>query len=115
MLSGNGIIKSAMDRRGYRHRRAEDQFSLWGEYARNLQFAYSKETSTKAGVVVDLVYFSVDIRGEKLVVGLYRENPEIENGVYINTSRAIGLQKFNAEEIDRLLDKLIPSVKDKFK
>lgn len=115
MLSGNGIIKSAMDRRGYRHQRTEDQFSIRGEYARNLQFVYSKEVSTKAGVVVDLVYFSVDIKGEKLVAGLYRENPEIENGVYINASRAISLQKFNAEEVGRMLDKLIPAVKDTFK
>ena len=115
MLSSGGIIKSAMSRLGFRHQRAEEQFSLRGEYARNLQFVYSRETSTKDGLVVDLVYFSVDIHGEKLVVGLYRENPEIENGVYINTSRAITLEKFNAKDIGRLLDRLIPPVKDKFK
>jgi len=115
MLSGGGIIKSAMERRGYRHQRAEDQFSVRGEYARNLQFVYSKETSTKTGLVVDLIYFSVDIHSEKLVIGLYRENPEIDNGVYINTSRAISLRKFNEEEVGQILDKMIPPVKDKFK
>ena len=114
MLAGKGIIKSEMDRRGYRHQRTEDQFTVRGEYARNLQFVYSREVSTKGGLVVDLVYFSVDIHGEKLVAGLYRENPEIENGVYINSSRAISLQKFNAEAVGQMLDRLIPPVKDKF-
>jgi len=111
MLSGSKVIKAAMAKRGYRHRRAEDQFAIRGEYARNLQFVYSKEIPTKSGLVVDLVYFAVDILDEKLVIGLYRENPEIENGVYVNASRAVSLLKFNAEEIGAALDKLIPSIK----
>ncbi len=111
MLVGSKVIKSAMAKRGYRHQRAEDQLTIRGEYARNLQFVYSKEFSTKAGLVVDLVYFSVDILDEKLVIGLYRENPEIENGVYVNASRAIGLQDFNAEKVGKVLDRLIPPIK----
>ena len=70
MLLGGGIIKSAMNKRGYRHQHAEDQFLIQGEYARNLQFVYSKETSTKTGLVIDLIYFSVDVCAEKLVIGL---------------------------------------------
>jgi hypothetical protein len=115
MLASGTVIKTTMNKRGFRHRRTEDQFSLRGEYARNTQFVYSKEYKTKQGLVVDLIYFAVDIMSEKLVIGLYRENPEIDNGILINTSRAINLPKFDADEIGKILDKLIPPVKDKFK
>jgi hypothetical protein len=111
MLKTGTIIKPEMARRGFKHRRTEDQFCIRGEYARNLQFVYSKEYSTKGGLVVDLIYFSVDILSEKLVIGLYRENPDIENGVYINTSFPIELQKFNAASVSKVLDKLIAPMK----
>jgi len=112
-MLGSGIIKSAMAKRGFKHRRTEDQFTIRGEYARNLQYVYSKENQTRGGLVVDLVYFSVDILGEKLVIGLYRENPTIENGVYVNTSRALNLHKFNKENLEWELEKLITPVKDR--
>jgi hypothetical protein len=111
MLLGSKVIKAVMAKRGYRHRRAEDQLTIRGEYARNLQFVYSKEIPTSAGLVVDLIYFSVDICDEKLVIGLFRENPEIENGVYVDASQAISLKKFSAEEIDSALTRLIPPIK----
>jgi len=113
MLPGGGIIKSAMQKRGFKHRRTEDQFTIRGEYARNLQYVYSKEYQTKGGLVVDLVYFSVDVLGEKMVIGLYRENPTIENGIYANASRAFDLKKFNVETVNRELDKLVTSVRDR--
>lgn len=115
MLVGGGIIKAAMNKRGFKHRRTEDQFTVRGEYARNLQYVYSREYQTKGGLVVDLAYFSVDVLGEKLVIGLYRENPTIENGIYENASRALELQKFTAENIEREIDKLITPVRDRFK
>lgn len=115
MLTGSGIIRAAMTKRGYKHRRAENQFSIRGEYTRNLQFAYSKECMTQAGRVVDLVYFAADILNEHLVIGLYRENPDMENGVYINASRTLDLVKFNAKELDRVLDQLITPMRDKLK
>ena len=115
MLSGGGIIKSEMIQRGYKHRRTDEQFSIRGEYARNLQLVYSKNQMTKAGLVVDLAYFAVDILNEKLVIGLYRENPSIENGVYINASRLIDLKKFNKDELNRALDGLMPPPRDKLK
>jgi len=115
MLSGGGIIRSAMNKRGFKHRRTEDQFCVRGEYARNLQYVYSKEYNTKGGLVVDLVYFSVDVLAEKLVIGLYRENPDIENGIYVNASRALDLQKFNVECVNRELDKLVTPVRDRFR
>ena len=107
MLKNGNVIKAEMRARGYRHKRSEDPFSVRGQYARNLQYVYSKERSTQAGRVVDLVYFAVDMLNEKLVIGLYRENPKIENGVYINSSRLLDLQKFNAKELDRALDQLV--------
>ena len=115
MLVGGGIIKAVMNKRGFKHRRTEDQFTLCGEYARNLQYVYSREYQTRGGLVVDLAYFSVDVLGEKLVIGLYRENSTIENGIYVNMSRALDLQKFTVENVNRELDKLITPVRDRFK
>ena len=108
MLLAGSIIKTAMKKRGFRHNRMEDQLTLHGEYVRCLQFVYSKEYSTRDGLVVDLVYFAADVVLEHLVIGLFRENPNIEQGTFINASRSIPLQKFNADEIGRALDKLIP-------
>lgn len=112
MIGSGGIIKSAMAKRGFRHRRTEEQFTIRGEYARNLQYVYSKEIQTRGGLVVDLVYFCVDILGEKLVIGLYRENPTIENGVYINASRSLDLRSFNQENVEREIDKLVTPIRD---
>ena len=115
MLSGGGVIKTSMSKRGFKHRRTEDQLTIRGEYARNLQYVYSREYQTQSGMVVDLVYFCADVLAEKLVMGLYRENPTIENGVYINASRSLDLKAFDQENIEKELDKLIPRVKDGFK
>lgn len=114
MFSSSGLIEKAMTKRGYKHRRTEDQFTIRGQYARNLQYVYSKEKSTKAGLVVDLIYFAADVLNEKLVIGLYRENADMENGVYVNTSRALDLKKFSENEIERMIDQLVTSAKDKF-
>ena len=113
MLADNGIIKSAMKNRGFKHHRAEDQFSIRGEYARFLQFVYSREYPTPQGKVVDLVYFSADVVSEKLIIGFYRENQNIDNGVYFNTSCSIPLRKFTAASIEKALDKLIAPIKER--
>jgi len=111
MFSGGSIIKDLMTKRGFKHRRQDDQFLIRGEYARNLQYVYSKSYSTTNGAVVDLVYFGVDIFTEKLVIGLYRENPDIENGIILNATRSLSLREFTKEDIGSELDKLIPSVR----
>lgn len=115
MRLGAGIIKSVMERRGFKHRRADDQFTILGEYARNLQYVYSKDNPTADGTVVDLVYFAADLLGEKLVIGFYRENPDIDNGIYANTARSIGLQDFTTESLERELDKLIVPIRSRLK
>lgn len=115
MLTGGLIIKTAMAKRGFKHRRSEDQFTLRGEYARNLQFVYSREYRTREGTVIDLLYYGVDILAEKLVIGFYRENPTIENGVFANTTRSIDLKKFSEETLNAELDRLVKPVRDQFK
>ena len=122
VIAGGGIIKAAMNRRGYKHRSTEDQLIIRGEYARNLQYVYSKETMTSAGVVVDLVYFGVDVLAERLVIGLYRENSKKskkaakkEDGVYANAARSISLLKLTKETLEKELNKLITPVRGRFK
>lgn len=115
MRLGAGIIKSAMARRGFKHRTTEDRFTIDGQYARNLQYVYSRETTTSKGKVVDLIYFAVDLLSEKLVIGLYRENPRIENGVCDNAARSIRLQDYTKENIEKELDRLIPPVHSRLK
>lgn len=112
MLAGGGIIRKEMNARGYRHRRAEDQFSVRGEYARNLQFVYEKEFKTRRGLVIDLIYFAVDIYNEKLIMSIFRENPDIDNGILLNASRSIPLVKFSRELVHEELNKLIPEMRE---
>lgn len=121
VIAGGNIIKTTMNRRGYKHRGTEDQLTIRGEYARNLQYVFSKETITADGVVVDLVYFGVDVLAEKLVIGLYRENSKKskkakkEHAVYANAARSIGLLKLTRESLERELDKLITPVRGRLK
>ena len=112
MPSGNDVIKSAMKNRGYRHRRTDDQFTIYGQYVRHLQYVYSKETETRDGLIVDLVYFAADMRDEKLIIGFYRENSEIENGIYVNATRSLNLTGISAESVERELNKLIPPIRE---
>jgi len=116
VITGGNIIKTTMSRRGYKHRGTEDQLTIRGEYARNLQYVFSKEIMTSDGVVVDLVYFGVDILAEKLVIGLYRENSKKskkkkEDAVYANSARSISLWKLSKESLEKELDKLITPVR----
>jgi len=113
MLGSGTIIKKAMKERGFAHRRSDDQFSIHGEYARNMQYVYSREIRADHVTIIDMVYFAADFMSEQIVVGLYRENPDIENGILINHSRSISLHKFSIERLNRKLDKLIPSRRDK--
>lgn len=107
MFSKVTLIRNIMTKRGFKHRRSDDQLTVSGQYVRNLQYVYSRSTRSKAGTVVDLIYFGVDILAEKLVIGFYRENPDIEEGVLENTSRSLRLSEFNPDAINKELDKLI--------
>ena len=109
MLSEN-TIKKAMAARGYRNTKTEDQFSVRGKYARNLQMVYRKEHRFRSGRIVDLIYVAVDIQSEKLVISLYRENPDIEKGVLEDCSRSIPLSRFSREALQNELELLITDV-----
>ncbi len=94
--------------RGYRHCKSDDEFTRHGDYARYVQYAFSKEFKGAREKVVDIVSIGVDVLNEKLVIGFFRENVSIENGILENSDASIPLSKFSMEEFEKQLDKLIP-------
>lgn len=101
-------IKKVLAERGYRHCASDDELSVHGEYARNLQYAFSKEFENGGQKVVDIIFLAADLNAEKLVIGFFRENVAIENGMMQNSSASIPLAKFSIEEFEKQLDRLIP-------
>lgn len=94
--------------RGYYHCKSDDEFTRHGDYARNIQYAFSKEFKRAREKVVDIIFLGVDAVSEKLVIGFFRENVSIENGILENSDTSIPLAKFSLEEFEKRLDKLIP-------
>ena len=94
--------------RGYHHCESDDEFTRHGDYARNIQYAFSKEFKGPRQKVVDIIFLSVDLRNEKLVIGFFRENVSIENGIIENADVSIPLTKFSLEVFEKKLDRLIP-------
>lgn len=107
MLFGQSM-KKVLAARGYHHCKSDDEFTRHGDYARNIQFVFSKEHKTVHEKIVDLVFLSVDVLNEKLVIGFFRENVSIDNGVLENSDVAIPLEKFSIDEFEKQLDRLIP-------
>ncbi|MDH3346165.1 MAG: hypothetical protein OEL75_03175 [Kiritimatiellaceae bacterium] len=103
-----GSIKKILAKRGYKHWESDAEFTRHGDYARNLQYAFSKEFSSPETKIVDIIFLSVDMRDEKLVIGFCRENLSIENGVLENISASIPLVKFSLDEFEKQLNRLIP-------
>lgn len=101
-------IKKVLAARGYRHCKSDDEFTLHGEYARNIQYAFSKEFKGSREKVVDIVFLSADLLNEKLVIGFFRENVSIKDGVLHSADAGIPFTKFSIEEFERQLDRLIP-------
>jgi len=101
-------MKKILAARGYRHCTNDDEFTRHGDYARHMQYAFSKEFKGSREKVVDLVFLGVDVLSEKLVIGFFRENVSIENGVLENSDASIPLSKFSMEEFEKQLNKLIP-------
>lgn len=101
-------IKKVLAERGYHHNRSDEEFSRHGDYARNIQFAFSKEFKTGREKVVDIIFLSVDIMNEKLVIGFFRENVMVENGIINNSDASLPLSTFSIEAFEKLLDRLIP-------
>jgi hypothetical protein len=101
-------MKKILAARGYRHCKSDDDFTRHGDYARNTQYVFSKEFKGPREKVVDLVFLGADMVGERLIIGFFRENVSIENGVLENSDIGIPLTKFSMEEFEKALNKLIP-------
>lgn len=107
MLFGQSI-KKILAARGYRHCKSDEEFTRHGDYARNIQYVFSKEFKGSREKIVDLVFIAVDVVSERLVIALFRENISIENGVMVNTDVSIPLTEFSREEFEKKLNRLIP-------
>jgi hypothetical protein len=101
-------MKKILAARGYRHCDSDNEFTRHGDYARNVQYAFSKEFKGAREKVVDIIFLGADMVSEKLVIGFFRENVSIENGILENADTSIPLAKFSMEEFEKQLDKLIP-------
>jgi hypothetical protein len=101
-------MKKVLAARGYRHCKSDDELTRHGEYARNIQYTFSKEFKGAHEKVVDIIFISADVLSEKLVISFYRENISIENGVLQNSDASIPLTEFSIEEFEKQLDRLIP-------
>lgn len=101
-------MKKALAERGYKHCADDDNLSLHGEYARNTQYSFSKEIMCGHDKVVDIIFLSADMHAESIVIGFFRENVSIENGMIEDGKISIPLAKFSIEEFEKQLDKLIP-------
>ncbi len=107
MLFQNSMIKT-LAARGYRHCDSDEEFTRHGDYARNIQYAFSKEFKGPGEKVVDIIFLGVDVRNEKLVIGFFRENVSAENDIHENSDVSIPLSKFSLEEFEKQVDRLIP-------
>jgi hypothetical protein len=101
-------MKKVLAARGYRHCDSDNEFTRHGDYARNVQYAFSREFKGSREKVVDIIFLGADMVSEKLVIGFFRENVSIENGILENSDTSIPLAKFSMEEFEKQLDKLIP-------
>ena len=106
MLFQKNMVKILAER-GYRHCVSDDEFTRHGDYARNIQYAFSKEFKGPHEKIVDVIFLSADLRAEKLVIGFFRENISIENGILENSDVSIPLTKFSLEKFEQTLDRLI--------
>ena len=107
MIFQNSMMK-ILAARGYRHCNSDKEFTRHGNYARNMQYAFSKEFKGTHEKIIDILFLSVDMRTEKLVIGFFRENISKENDVHANVDVSIPLTKFSLEEFEKQLDRLIP-------
>ena len=102
-------IKKILAERGYKHCDSDDEFTRHGEYARNIQYAFSKEFAGQHEKVVDVIFIAVDMYSERVVIGFFRENVLIENGIIENADKSIPLIKFSMDEFEKQIDRLIPT------
>jgi len=100
-------MKKILAARGYKHRADDKDFSRHGDYARNMQYTFSKEFVGQDEKVIDVIFLSADMYTEMFVIGFFRENVSIENGIIENGNTTIPLANFSLEEFEKKLDQLI--------
>lgn len=101
-------MKKALAERGYKHCASDEEFTRHGDYARNIQYAFSREHHGHGQKVVDIIFLSADMHSERLMIGFFRENVSIENGILANQDTSIPLAKFTIDEFEKQIDRLIP-------
>lgn len=107
MLFKNSM-KKVLASRGYKHCESDEEFTRHGNYARNMQYVFSKEFKGAGEKIVDLIFLSADLRNEKIVVAFFRENLSIGNGILENSDISIPIDKFSIELFEKQLNRLIP-------
>lgn len=108
MLFGRKM-KTVLASRGYHHCKSDQEFTRHGDYARNTQYTFSKEHKSGRKKIIDIIFLGADMLSERIVIGFYREDISIENGVLINSDASIPLAKFSIDEFEKQLDRLIPA------
>jgi hypothetical protein len=101
-------MRKILAARGYHHCKSDEEFTLHGAHARHIQYAFSKEFKGAREKIVDIIFLGVDVISEKLVIGFFRENVSIENGIMVNSDVSIPLSKYSIEEFEKQINKLIP-------
>ena len=86
LFQSQKTMKKILADRGYNHCTNDEEFSRHGDYTRNIQYAFSKEHSGHGQKVVDIIFLSADMYNERVVIGFFRENVSIENGVHKKTT-----------------------------
>jgi hypothetical protein len=102
-------MKKVIEAHGFKHSNNDDHFTRHGEYARHIQYAFSKEHIGDREKIVDLIFLGADLKAEAVVVAFFRENISIENGVLESADFSIPLTKFSVELFEKKLNRLIPT------
>ncbi len=106
MFRKSVIIKVA-ERHGFSLSRDCEKLCLHGDYARNIQLVFSKDSIHNGHKMINRIYVGVNLYREKLVIGLLREYTNLTNGIVVNTSKSISFSQYNEENIEKMLKKLL--------
>jgi len=95
------------ERHGFSLSRDCEKLCLHGDYARNIQLVFSKDSINNGHKMNNRIYVGVNLYREKLVIGLLREYTNLRNGIVVNTSKSISFSQYNEENIEKILKKLL--------
>ena len=101
------LIIRVAERHGFSLSRDCEKLCLHGDYARNIQLVFSKNSMHNGHKMINRVYVGVNLYREKLVMGLLREYTNVRNGTVVNASKSISFSQYNEENIEEMLKKLL--------